>query len=208
MKNVSPAFMATLAKARDLGLEPVHFVWFQALARDTGLPVEIGYWTWDEDVSVSVISGTTGLPVSRTYYGALNLEVSDIPYVSDLTIQTVTVSFGQIAAAAQQVVREYDLRLAKCEIHAMAVDPDTGVLASAPELVFLGEVNGAPINTPAVGQDGSIELSIRSDAISMLARKNSRKSSYEGQKLRSGDEWGKYSSTVATWTVPWGKKAS
>ena len=57
-----------------------------------------------------------------------------------------------------------------------------------------------------MGQDGDITISCVSAAISMLERSNPVKSSYEGQKRRSGDEWGLYSSTIATWTIPWGQK--
>ncbi len=206
MKNISSSFGAVLAGVRDGSLVPVQFVWFRARDRATGAPAELGLWTWDDDISVQVLSGTTGLPVTRSYYGALNLEISDIHHVSDLTIQSVTIGMSQIADAAQQLVRGYDLRLAKCEIHEMAFNPETGTFASAPELVMLGEVDGAPLDTPAIGQDGGLEVTVVSDAISMLRRTNPQKSSYEGQRRRGGDEWGKYSSTVATWDIPWGKK--
>ena len=208
MRNLSPAFLAALQAAQDGGIVPVRLVWVQAKDRATGLPVEVGFWSGDEDQEITVVSGSTGLPVVRLYYGAVNLDISEITYVSDLTIQTVTVSVSQIADIAQQLVREFDVRLAKVEIHEMCIDPETGQLAAMPELAFLGEVDGAPIRTPAAGGEGSIDFAVRSDAISMLTRRNSRKSSHEGQRLRSGDEWGKYSSTVATWTVPWGKSAT
>lgn len=208
MKNVSAAYQAALLGARDGSLVPVTFVWFQAKDRATGLPVERGFWTWDEDVQVTVLSGTTGLPVNRTYYGAVSLEVSDIPYVSDLTVQTVTIGMSQIADAAQQLMRGYDMRLAKCEIHEMTFDTLTGQLSSAPEIAFIGEVVGAPIKTPAIGKDGSIEVSVISDAISMLTRTNPAKSSHEGQRRRNGDDWGINSSTIKTWGAPWGKKSS
>ncbi|WP_320188910.1 hypothetical protein RMS29_028290 (plasmid) [Agrobacterium rosae] len=208
MKNISSDYLATLKGARDGSLVPVTFVWFQAKIRANGAPVEIGLWTWDEDIEVTVLSGVSGLPVSRTYYGAVNLSVGNIPYVSDLTEQTVSVSMSQIATAAQRLVREYDARLAKCEIHEMTYDKTTGALSSAPEIAFIGRVDGAPLTTPAVGQAGSIEISLVSDAISMLTRTNPAKSSYEGQRRRGGDTWGKFSSTIKTWDIPWGKNAS
>lgn len=207
MKNISAAYLATLQGARDGSLVPVTFVWFLGKVRATGAPVELGLWTWDEDIEVTVLSGVSGLPVARTYYGAVNLSVGDIPYVSDLTVQSVTIGMSQIAPAAQKLVREYDIRLAKCEIHEMTYDKTTGSLSSAPEIAFIGRVDGAPLNTPAVGQAGSIEISISSDAISMLTRTNPAKSSYEGQRRRGGDAWGRYSSTIKTWDIPWGKNA-
>jgi hypothetical protein len=132
--------------------------------------------------------------------------VSPIARTADLTIQTVTITIGQIAAVAQQLVRGYDLRLAPVEIHDMAFDTITRQPSAAPEIAFLGIADGAPIKTPAVGQDGNVEISAISAAIAMLERTNPAKSSYEGQKRRSGDEFGLYSSTVANWQIPWGQK--
>lgn len=207
MKNTSTAFLAALTGARDGAIVPRWFAYFTAKTLDTGLPISLGLWSGDEDINISVISGTTGLPEARTYYGAQNLEVGTITQTADLTIQTVTVTISQIASASQQLVRGYDLRLAAVEIHAMAFDMVSRQPVSNPEIAFLGLVDEAPIKTPKVGDEGDIEISCVSAAISMLERTNPIKSSYEGQKRHNGDEWGLYSSTVASWTIPWGQKA-
>ncbi len=207
MRNVNPAFMSALTEARDRGIVPRRFLYVTAKDRSAGAPAGIGLWTGDEDINVTLISGITGQEVMRTYYGARNLVIPAIPRVSDMTIQTITVTMSQIADAVQQLIRGYDVRLAKAEIHDGLLDPVTRQLVSPPELSFLGEVDGAPIETPAVGGQGKASLKLVSDAISMLARKNPRKSSYEGQRRRAGDEWGLYASTVATWKIPWGQKS-
>lgn len=199
--------MAALVSARDHGIVPRRLVYFYAKERDTGNPVELGVWTGDEDMSIEVISGTTGSVVSRSYYGALNLVVPEIPRVSDMTIQSVTISMSQIADITQALVRGYDLRLGKVEIHDLLLDPASRLPVAPAEIAFLGEIDAAPINTPAAGEEGDISITIVSDAISMLARTNPQKTSYEGQKRRSNDQWGKYKSTVAAWTVPWGQKS-
>ncbi|MEZ2224388.1 hypothetical protein [Rhizobium sp. RCC_161_2] len=206
MKNITSAFFAALTGARDRGLVPRRFVWIKGKSFDTGVTNPIGLWTGDDDINITVVSGITGLPEVRTYYGGLNLQVSPIARTADLTIQTVTITIGQIAAVAQQLVRGYDLRLAPVEIHDMAFDTVTRQPSAAPEIAFLGITDGAPIKTPAVGQDGNVEISAISAAIAMLERTNPAKSSYEGQKRRSGDEFGLYSSTVANWQIPWGQK--
>ncbi|MDE1991662.1 MAG: hypothetical protein KGI75_04130 [Rhizobiaceae bacterium] len=207
MKNITSAFFAALTGARDQGLVPRRFVWFTGKSFDTGDTASLGLWTGDDDIEVTVASGITGLPEARTYYGGLNLQLSPIARTADLTIQTVTITIGQIAPIAQQLVRGYDLRLAPVEIHDMAFDTVTRQPSSAPEIAFLGLTDGAPIKTPAVGQDGDVEISAISAAIAMLERNNPAKSSYEGQKRRSGDEFGLYSSTVANWQIPWGQKS-
>lgn len=206
MKNVSSEFMAALVSARDRGIVPRRLVYFYAKERDTGNPVELGVWTGDEDMVISVISGTTGSAEERAYYGALNLVVPDIPRVSDMTIQSVTITVSQIASIAQELARGYDLRLAKVEIHDLLLDTVSRLPVAPAEIAFLGEVDAASINTPAAGEEGDISITIVSDAISMLARTNPQKTSYEGQKRRSGDQWGRYKSTVAAWSVPWGQK--
>ncbi len=206
MKNLDPNFTAALQAARDEGLSTRSLVYFSVKKFD-GTPVELGLWTGDEDISISVVSGVTGLVVTRNYYGnGLVTDIDPIPRVSDLSIQTITVTLSQIPDVTQQLVRGYDVRLGKVEIHRVALHPKSRRPVSMPELEFMGEIDGSPIDTPAVGEDGGIDIRCVSDAISMLEIKNPLKSSYEGQKRRGGDEIGKYASTVATWDIPWGKK--
>jgi hypothetical protein len=200
MRNIDGNFFSALSQARDAGIIPRTFVWFSAKEISTGSPVTLGLWT-------GVISGTTGLPEARTYYGAINLSPGETPRVSDMTAQTISLEMSQIADVTQELVRSYDLRLAKVEIHEMSIDPTSGALSAAPSIAFLGQVDGAPIDTPSVGEDGKLSISVISDAISMLNRTNPQKSSYEGQKRRSNDQWGKYSSTVKNWNIPWGTKS-
>ncbi|WP_085025598.1 hypothetical protein [Ensifer aridi] len=208
MRNITAALLDAITQARDTGLVPRTLVWVTAKNRTTGLPESVGVWTDHEDANITVLSGTTGLPVTRLYYGGGSLlQVSEVPRVADLTVQTVTIDLSQLATAAQLLTREYDVRLAKVEIHQVLLDPKSGQLVSVEAPVFLGEVDGAPVNTPSIGGEGSIKLKVVSDAISMLTRTNPRKSSYEAQKRRQGDEWGLYAGTVETWKIPWGQKA-
>ncbi|MCM2472159.1 hypothetical protein HGO38_01540 [Rhizobium sp. CG5] len=208
MKNISTGFLAALVAAREDGIVPRRLVYITAKDRETGDPVEVGIWTGDDDVNIPVLSGLTGTEETRTYYGGLNLSVGEIPRVSDLTTQTVTIEMSQIAEITQLLVRGYDVRLAKVEIHDLLLDPRSRMPVAPAEIAFLGEVDGAPIDTPAAGSDGKITLNVVSDAISMLSRTNPAKSSYQGQKRRSDDRWGRYKGTVGNWELPWGQKAT
>ncbi|WP_024324319.1 hypothetical protein [Sinorhizobium medicae] len=209
MRNITPALFAAIAQARETGLVPRSLVYVTAKNRATGQPESVGVWSDREDANITVLGGTNGLPVTRLYHGGgALLDVSEIPRVSDLTIQTVTIGLSQLAGASQRLIREYDVRLAKVEIHQVLIDPKSGQLVSVEAPVFLGEVDGAPVRTPSIGGEGSIELKVVSDAISMLTRTNPRKSSYEAQKRRQGDEWGLYSGTIQSWQIPWGQKDS
>ncbi|MGO4854927.1 hypothetical protein [Phaeovulum sp. W22_SRMD_FR3] len=140
----------------------------------------------------------------RRYIGGVNLTVGDISYVSDLTIQSVEISLSQIAEAAQYLLRGFDARLARVEIHEMTLDPETGLFAAAPELVFLGLIDQAPLTTPAAEGEGAITLTAISEPISMLSRINPRKSSYHGQAQRQNDQWGRYASSISSWNLKWG----
>ncbi len=206
MRNIDAAFHDALVSGRDKGIIPRRFVYITAKDRSTGAPASIGIWNGDEDITITVTSAVTGLPSSRSYYGAMNIEMGGITRTANLTVQNVELQMSQIADIAQEIVRGYDVRLAKVEIHEILFSTETRQPVSTPFPVFLGEVDTAPIETPAIGQDGNITLNIVSDAISMLTRSNPKKSSYEAQLRRGGDEWGKYASTVGTWKVPWGSK--
>lgn len=194
-----------MGEARDKGILPAWFFWVTVRDRLTGEPEEFGIWSGDDTISVDVISGVTGGVVSRTYVGQANLTIGNIPRVSDLTIQTIEVKMSAIAPICQQIVRGYDTRLAKVEIHQGWLDVSSRLFADPPEIEFLGEVDGAPIETAAAGGESMITLKIVSDAISMLTRTNPRKRSFEGQKRRNSDEFAKYGNAVAAWKIYWGE---
>lgn len=206
MRNSNTTFNNAMAVAQDTGLAPRQFVYVKNVKPfAAGAALSFGFWTGDEDAIFTVIDGETGLPVDRTYYGAVNMVVDNIPRVSDMTIQSISISVSQIATATELLVRGYDVRLAKVEIHEMALDPDSHLPISNPEVIFLGQIDGAPIETPAVGEDGAITFSINSDAMSMLSRVNPRKSSFQSQRRRSDDRFGKYAGTVKNWPIKWGQ---
>lgn len=206
MKNVSSAFMDALLNARERGLVTRSLVYVTAKDRNTGLPVSLGLWNGGEDIDIDVIDGESGAVVTRPYLCGVNLEVPEIPRVSDMTIQTVDVRFSQIAPAIQQLVRGWDARLAPVEVHQLLLDPQTGQAVAPAEVTFLGIVDGQPVETPAAGNEGAITLKLISAAISMLERTNPLKSSYEGQRRRQDDQWGRYSGVVPLWDFQWGKE--
>ncbi|CAN7507279.1 hypothetical protein [Pararhizobium sp. LjRoot238] len=211
MRDVDSSFLAALQNARERGIVPRKLISMTGRDFETGDPALMSFWSGDEDVTMTVVSGITGATSSRLFYGNVNLTVSSIPRVADLTIQTVTVAASQIAEPIQALVRGLDVRLAKVEIWEALLDPTSRLLVSTPPLVFLGEVDGSPITTPEVGGEGSVEISVVSDAISMLTRKNPQKSSFEAQKLRSPnpaspDQFGKYAASIRSWSIPWGVK--
>jgi hypothetical protein len=77
-------------------------------------------------------------------------------------------------------------------------------LVAAPVPRFDGQVNGAPIDTPAVGGEGGVKLSVVSHT-RVLTRTNAAKKSDETQKLRSGDRFRRYSAVAGQWDYWWGE---
>jgi len=205
VRSASLATQAALQGARDNGIVPRNFLWLTVKELGTGVAASFGLWSGDDPIEITVISGTTGLPVTRTYVGGVNLEVGEITRVSDLTVQTLEISLSGISDSVKNIIRNHDARLAKIELHACQLDTVSREPVDAPEIDFLGELDGAPIETPAAGGEAKVELRIVSDAISMLTRTNPRKRSYEGQKIRSGDELSRYSNAVGSWQVMWGE---
>ena len=95
------------------------------------------------------------------------LKVSDIPRVSDLTAQTVTIDLSQIANAVQLLLRTYDVHRAQVEIHEIVLSPTTGQPVGPDLPLFLGMVDGAPIRTPRVGGEGRATLKVVSEMMMM-----------------------------------------
>ena len=206
MRSATADFVQNLDRATVDGLEPRRAVWFRVKERATSNIVELGAWTGDEDMNLTVMSGIDGAMVSRPYYADVISKISDIPRVSDFTVQTVTLDLSQIADVSNKLIREYEARLGTVEIHDLLIDKSTGDQVGPGHIAFLGIIDGAPVKTPAKGGTGSLKIKVISEVMAMLTRKNPRKSSYEGQKIRQGDQWGKYASTVSTWKVPWGEE--
>lgn len=166
----------------------------------------MGLWNGEDTVEVTVVQAESGLPVTRTYHAAGSLlGIDPIPAVSDLSVRTIQIELSQINAAVQQAIRGYDARLAKLEVHRGLYSLDTRLLVAPPVPLFDGQVNGAPINTPAAGEEGGISLAVVSHT-RVLTRTNPAKRSDETQKLRSGDRFRRYSGVANQWDFFWGEE--
>jgi len=207
MRNANPAFIAALANAPRDGLDVRRFLYVRTKTRDpVPVMVPIGLWTGDDDVTVAVMDGLTGVPENRTYYGVGSaLVIPKIPRVSDLTVQSIEVKISQLDIVNQIMVRENNVRFAKVDIHEGIISSTSGVLVSPPEIAFLGEVDGDPIDTPEAGGEGSITLEIVSDAIRSLTRINPAKRSDSYQSSRVGDRFSRYSNLTERIKVAWGE---
>jgi hypothetical protein len=170
-----------------------------------------GFWTGSDNVTVTVVKATDpGSTESRAYIGGGSLlsdGVDPITYQLGIVAQTINVKLSQIHSSVQDMVRGADIRLAEAELHRALFDVSTGQIVSTPFPRFYGIIEGAPINTPAVGGDGSITLAITSVSID-LTRTNPALKSDEATKLRSGDRFRQYSGVTGQYTVDWGEARS
>jgi len=204
MKFFDAGLAAALAGAREQGIAPVYFFWVKPRDRDTGAETPLGFWTGDEDISISAELPGGGAQ-TRTYLGGCNLSIEGLRYTVDLNDYPVTVTMSQIADAAQHFARGLDPRLAYCEIHATSMRG--GAFVSPPQLQWIGIVDEGPISTPQYGSDGGISFSVRSELMVQLTATNPAKSSDAHQKRRAaGDQFCKYASTVGSRQVQWFKK--
>jgi len=203
MKTPDTAFSDALAAARDTGIKPRRFVWF-----DTVDGAGIGFWTGDEDISTTLADGN-GDSVTRTYYGNGELKaVSEIVYVSDLSIQPVTVTLSRMAPHAQTLLFAHNPRLANVEIHD-GLAASGRALVSPPQLIWWGFVDKAPRTVPGVNQGSSVNVSVSPTGIRQLTKINPAKRSLESQKSRrGGDMLYRYANAAATWQRYWGEAKS
>src|SRR5690606_13800257 len=120
-RSISAANQAAL-EARALVARD--FLWIVARDRDTGADVTDGMWSDVGNESAQVISPDTGLPVTRDFYGSGTLiQIDDIPLVSNITVQSVTIRMSQINERVEQLVRDYDCNQARVEIFRGSFDP-------------------------------------------------------------------------------------
>lgn len=208
MQNKSPAYMEACANAVERGLVQRKLVVLRVKRRDTGAQVVRAFWDDLDTIDIPVLDGFDGTQKTYSFIGDGSLlGLSDITYVSDLTVQPVTITLSQVATFAQQLVREFHARLGIVEIWEYLLDPLTRQPVSVELPDFIGQISKAPIKTPTIGGQGSISITAHSDAIAMLTRSNPRKASYEGHKAARGDEWGLYRAAMETAVdIPWGTK--
>lgn len=201
MRSISPENQAALA-ARALVARD--FLWFEARNRSTGAIETVGFWSDVENVTAFVINPRTGIPVSRSFYGAGGLiRIDDIPSVSVLQVQDVVIHMDQLDEMVQQAVRLYDLKQAHVEIHRGLLDPVSRQLVSPAIVRFVGFVNTVEITTPAENQNGGVDITCVSHTQEMI-RANPATRSHEDQKLRGGDNFFIDAAVVGDWDFEWG----
>ncbi|RJG46496.1 hypothetical protein [Mesorhizobium sp. DCY119] len=185
MRNISAANLAAL-QARALVARD--FLWITARDRDTGATFPYGFWSDVGDVSAPVLNPNTGLSVTRNFEGSGTLiQISDIPLVSNLTIQNVTIQMSQLDPAVENIVRGYDLKQAGVEIYRGLLSLETRQIVAPAFCRFVGFVDTVEITTPKENDVGSIVLTCASHTQEMT-RGNPDTRSNDSQKIRSATD--------------------
>lgn len=202
MRPISTANQTALA-ARELVARD--FLWIVAKDRETGAPVNVGFWSDIENVTAPVLDPDTLLPVNRTYYGAGGLiSIDSIPSVSVVQVQDVKLILSQLDEMVEQAVRLYDVKQARVEIHRGLFDPDTRLLVDPAIVRFVGFVNQIEITTGQENGEGGVTITCVSHT-QELTRANPATRSHEDQKTRSStDDFFIDAAVTADWTVQWG----
>lgn len=209
MRDVDTNFFNALANAPIDGLVPRRLLYIESKSLADDTPTALVVWTGDGEATFSVESTADDeSAISREYTGGVDLITTSIPYVSDLTIQTVTVTLNMLHEKVRDFFKGSIVRLGKVEIHDVLLDPKTRNAVAIAPLVFYGEVDGAPIEIGGPGSELTVNVKVVSDAISMLSKTNPARSSFQQQFQYDGDNFGKHSSVVATWQIPWGQEKS
>lgn len=182
------------------------FMTIYARNRSTGAIVEDSLWSDLGNVSAQVINPDTGLSESRDFYGSGNLvSISDIPLVSNLSVQNVSVELSHLATNAETLVRRYDIRQAVVQIFRGLFNTETGQMVSAAFPRFSGFIDTATINTGSENEEGQTAFSCASHT-QEITRANADTRSHESQKVRSeNDGFYEDSATTTEWKIWWGQ---
>jgi hypothetical protein len=171
-----------------------------------GDPTDFCFWACEDDVTTNVVDARDGSTKSRDFIGGGSLlEVDPIIYSIGLEARSIDVKLSQIHASVQAAVRGNDIRHAVVEIHRALFDVATGAIVSTPFPRWLGKVDGAPIETPADGGEGSITIHCISNTIELTRTNPARKSDAQ-QQLRSGDRFRQYGDTAGQVEIWWGEQ--
>lgn len=203
MRSLSAANWTAL---QDRFLLPRDFIWFVVRDRVTGVAVTDGYWSDLNDITAQVIDPDTGGISTRPFAGAGELiQISDIPLVSTLTVQNITVTLSQVADRVNNLVRGYECKQGRVEIYRGLFDPNSRLMVAPAEPRFVGTIDEAPIKTPKENEAGDVTLTCTSNTVE-LTRTNPDTRSDASQRLRNpGDGFYQDTAVVGGWQHFWGR---
>jgi hypothetical protein len=165
--------------------------------RATGLRVDMGFWTGEDD-RIFTVDGT-----ARTFVGGGGLKSVDaIVMQVGLVVRMQRVLMAPLAAEVAQLLRGHDAFRAPTRIYRAMFDPETGSLVANPRRVWKGLLGKGPIQTPAAGGESTGEITLAS-AAEALTQGLTLTRSDAVQRQRGGDRFFRYKGAEAT--AAWGQ---
>jgi hypothetical protein len=180
------------------GYEMRALLWVQPRDTATGLRVGLGFTTGEQNEDYT-ISGS-----ARTYVGGGAMAGLDpIVMQSGLTVRMQRARLQPLFPTVVQLLRGLDAWRAPAELHRAMINPETGALIAAPHRLWKGVIDAAPIMTPEIGGDGTVDLTLAS-ASEALTHGQTLTRSDASQTLRGGDRFFRYIAVTGKVPVFWG----
>lgn len=185
---------------------PRDFISIYAKTRDTGAIVPDLYWSDEGTVTADVIDPATGLVVSRTFKGGGGmLSISAVPIVVGLVVQQVEIELSQVNDHVQQLMRGYEPKQARIELHRGLINPATGLLVSPAVPRFSGFIDEVEIVTPEAGGEGAVSVTCTSHT-QETTRSNPATRSDPDQRLRNAnDGFFRHVALIGEQNIYWGQ---
>lgn len=188
-------------------LEPRDFMTIFARRRDTGEIISDSMWSDVGDINANVVDPDTGAIQTRSFYGSGNLvKISDIPLVSNMSVQNVNISLSHLAANAEELIRGYDVRQAVVQIFRGLFNPGSGTMTEPAYPRFVGFIDNVEVVTPREGDEGSINLTCASHTQEVTRANSATRSGSSQRVVNSTDAFYDDSASTAEWKIWWGQK--
>ncbi len=158
-----------------------------------GSPDSWGIRTGPDNITIDVISGTTGAAVSRSFVGGGTFLKS--PQIVDgIGLETSAVDFevSQVLSYTRDMVFGANIRRGRVTLNRGRRNPATHAWVAEPEVLFVGRIDTADGKMSEAGGEGSIVISCRPDTIDLNVTNPAMKSDESTQKLFGGDRFRRY----------------
>lgn len=187
-------------------IEPRDFMTIYARRRSNSETISDSLWSDVGDVNANVINPDTGLEETRQFYGAGNLvKISDIPLVSNLTVQNVNVELSPLASNAEELIRGFDVRQAVVQIFRGLFVPGEGRMVEAAFPRFVGFVDSVEVVTPSENGEGSNNLTCASHTQEVTRANSATRSDTSQKVIDPNDTFYADSASTPEWKIWWGQ---
>lgn len=199
MRSIPSEILAQLNKRQGIKVRTLY--WIRAKNRATGAEETLGVWN-GEDTRTFVINGTP-----RGYVGGGGfIQFNSLKHEMNLNIQRLVANANPVSPEFQNVLRLYDPKGARVEVHIAVFDTETDQLVADPYRVYKGWINTAPIKTGAKNGESTVTINHVGHS-RILTRLLPAKRSDDNQRKRLGtDGFFKYVAITGTIQTAWGSK--